>query len=187
MNLSTVKWAQWDKTQSRELLGLFICVCIALCTIFAHNIAQNRPDNFPSYPPITIAPMMSIWGKGGDLSSKQIRLAKRLSKQADDAYCVESWWLTLTRFWATSPAAQVERRTMSQTWTKTWSESHPDKQQTNRLVFSQFPDKPRLFHKHLTVSWSLTSLFSTNIRLYQRRKVRDGKLSTPSKGRLEIY
>jgi len=50
MNLSTVKWAQWDKTQSRELLVLFICVCIALCTIVAHNIAQNRPDNFPSYP-----------------------------------------------------------------------------------------------------------------------------------------
>jgi len=48
MKLSTVKWAQWDKTQSR---GLFICVCIALCTIVAHNIAQNRPDNFPSYPP----------------------------------------------------------------------------------------------------------------------------------------
>ena len=51
MNLSTVKWAQWDKTQSRELLGLFICVCIALCTIIAYNIAHNRPDNFPSYPP----------------------------------------------------------------------------------------------------------------------------------------
>jgi len=47
MNLSTVKWTQWDKTQSRELLGLFICVCIALCTI----VAQNRPDNFASYPP----------------------------------------------------------------------------------------------------------------------------------------
>ena len=41
MNLRTVKWAQWDKTQSRELLGLFICVCTALCTIVAHNIAQN--------------------------------------------------------------------------------------------------------------------------------------------------
>ena len=40
-----------QKTQSRELLGLFICVCIALCTIVAHNTAQNRPDNFPSYPP----------------------------------------------------------------------------------------------------------------------------------------
>jgi len=51
MNLSTVKWAQRDKTQSRELLGLFICVCIALCTIVAHNIAQNRPDSFPSCPP----------------------------------------------------------------------------------------------------------------------------------------
>ena len=35
----------------RDLLGLFICVCIALCTIVAHNIAQNRPDSFPPYPP----------------------------------------------------------------------------------------------------------------------------------------
>jgi len=51
MNLSTVKWVKRDKTQSRELLGLFICMCIALCTIVKHNIAQNRPDNFPSYPP----------------------------------------------------------------------------------------------------------------------------------------
>jgi len=51
MNLSTVKWAEWDKTQSRHLLGLFICVCIALCTIVAHHVAQNRPDNFPCYPP----------------------------------------------------------------------------------------------------------------------------------------
>jgi len=50
MNLCTVKWAQWDKTQSRELLGLFIWVCISLCTIVAHNTAQNRPDNFPCYP-----------------------------------------------------------------------------------------------------------------------------------------
>ena len=25
-------------------------MCTALCTIVAHNIAQNRPDNFPSYP-----------------------------------------------------------------------------------------------------------------------------------------
>jgi len=51
MNLSTVKWAQWDKTQSRELLGLLVCACIALYTIVAHNIAQKRPDNFLSYPP----------------------------------------------------------------------------------------------------------------------------------------
>ena len=26
-------------------------MCIALCTIVVHNIAQNRPDNFSSYPP----------------------------------------------------------------------------------------------------------------------------------------
>jgi len=51
MNLSTVKCAQWDKTQSIELIVLFICVCTSLCTIVAHNTAQNRPDNFPSCPP----------------------------------------------------------------------------------------------------------------------------------------
>jgi len=51
MNLSRVKWAQWDKTQSRELLVPFIWVCSSLCTIVTHNTAQNRPDNFPSCPP----------------------------------------------------------------------------------------------------------------------------------------
>ena len=35
-------------------VSLFIYVSIALCTIVAHNIAQNRPDNFPSYPPDNI-------------------------------------------------------------------------------------------------------------------------------------
>ena len=25
-------------------------MCIVLCTIVAHNIAQNRPDTFPTYP-----------------------------------------------------------------------------------------------------------------------------------------
>jgi len=39
----------------QRIVSLFICVCIALCTIVAHNIAQNRPDSFPPYPPdITI-------------------------------------------------------------------------------------------------------------------------------------
>jgi len=61
MNISTAKWAQSDKTQSRDLLGLFIRLFIALCTIVAHNIAQYRPDNFPStLQTITIAPMMSV-------------------------------------------------------------------------------------------------------------------------------
>jgi len=72
MNLSTVKWAQWDKQNPiQRTVSLFICVCIALCTIAAHNIAQNRPDSFPSYPPdITTAPMMSIWGKGACVSAR---------------------------------------------------------------------------------------------------------------------
>jgi len=35
----------------QRTVSLFICVCITLCTIVAHNIAQNRPDSFPTYPP----------------------------------------------------------------------------------------------------------------------------------------
>ena len=35
----------------QRTVSLFICVCIALCTIVAYNIAQNRPDSFPPYPP----------------------------------------------------------------------------------------------------------------------------------------
>jgi len=35
----------------QRTVSLFICVCIALCTIVANNIAQNRPDSFPPYPP----------------------------------------------------------------------------------------------------------------------------------------
>ena len=35
----------------QRTVSLFICVCIALCTIVAHNIAQNRPDSFPPYSP----------------------------------------------------------------------------------------------------------------------------------------
>ena len=35
----------------QRTVSLFICVCSSLCTIVAHNIAQNRPDNFPSCPP----------------------------------------------------------------------------------------------------------------------------------------
>jgi len=34
----------------QRTVSLFICVCIALCTIVAHNIAQNRPDSFSPYP-----------------------------------------------------------------------------------------------------------------------------------------
>jgi len=35
----------------QRTVSLFICVCIALRTIVAHNIALNRPDSFPPHPP----------------------------------------------------------------------------------------------------------------------------------------
>jgi len=34
----------------RTVSSVHMCVCIALCTIVAHNIAHNRPDNFPLLP-----------------------------------------------------------------------------------------------------------------------------------------
>jgi len=66
MNLSTVKWAQWDKNPIQRTVSLFICVCIALCTML-HTIL-HRTDLIVSsltLQTITTAPMMSIWGKGG--------------------------------------------------------------------------------------------------------------------------
>ena len=47
---------QLDKTQC-------ICMCIALCKIVAHNIAQNRPDNFPlTLQTITTHPICDLRG-----------------------------------------------------------------------------------------------------------------------------
>ena len=79
MNLGTVKWAQWDKTQSRELLVLFMCVCGSLCTIVAHNTAHNRPDNFPSCPPAC-----------KKLSDKRAGMVFCLEQGAND--CIWSIW-----------------------------------------------------------------------------------------------
>jgi len=66
MNLSTVKWAQWDKTQSRELC---VCsyVCASHCAQLLHTIL-HRTDLIVfrlTLQTITTTPMMSIWGKGG--------------------------------------------------------------------------------------------------------------------------
>jgi len=62
-----VKWAQWDKTQSRELLGPFTCVCALHCVQLLHTILHRRDlIIFPlALHTITIAAMMSIWGKEG--------------------------------------------------------------------------------------------------------------------------
>ena len=64
MNLSTVKWAQCDKTQSRELLVLFICALH--CVQLLHTIL-HRTDLiiFPvTLQTTTISVMMSFEGKG---------------------------------------------------------------------------------------------------------------------------
>ena len=99
MNLSTVKWAQWDKTQSRKLLCLFIRVWIALCTIVAHNSAQNRPDNFPSYPPDNHhCPMMSTWGKAIVNKGKYCTKRKRCSLSAQRSMVSLSSWAKWTTF-----------------------------------------------------------------------------------------
>ena len=81
MNLSTVKWAQWDKTQSWELL---VCsyVCASHCAQLLHTIL-HRTDLivFPlTLQTITTAPMMSIWGKGGISLINQTSMIKH------------SWW-----------------------------------------------------------------------------------------------
>jgi len=39
-------------------------VCIALCTIVAHNTAQNRPGNFPSYTPDNHHCSTDVWFEG---------------------------------------------------------------------------------------------------------------------------
>ena len=62
---STVKWAQWDKTQSRELL---VCsyVCASHCAQLLHTIL-HRTDLIVFHltlQTIAIAPTMTIWGKG---------------------------------------------------------------------------------------------------------------------------
>jgi len=72
MNLSTVKWAQWDKTQSRELLGLFMCA--VYCVQLLHTILHRTYlIIFPlALQTITTAPMMSIWGKGGNFEGEKL-------------------------------------------------------------------------------------------------------------------
>jgi len=53
-------------------------VCALHCAQLLRTIlAQNRPDNFPSYHPITITPMMSIWGKGGGNCNIEVYFVSR--------------------------------------------------------------------------------------------------------------
>jgi len=60
----------------QRTVSLFICVCIALCTIVAQNTAQNRPDNFPPYPPDNHHSSDDVYLREGDSTT-----------YVDAAYC----------------------------------------------------------------------------------------------------
>ena len=95
MNLSTVKWAQWDKTHFRELSGLFICVCIALCTTVAHHIAQNRmgPECWSSTIVVlrnlsNYIPTVNLPGSWRRFRAHHQRLVPVLFKDVEDVHLV---------------------------------------------------------------------------------------------------
>jgi len=94
---------------NKQLLSLFIHVRIALCTILAHNTAQNRPDNFPSHPPnnhhlsddvylrqggrasgvyILLNQMQLTWFKG-QAYAKKIRVSQWFPKGLNENLCTQ--------------------------------------------------------------------------------------------------
>ena len=74
MNPGTVKWAQWHKTQSRELSDCSSKCAYDCAQLSVHNTAQNSSDNLPSYPQtIVIALMLSIGVEGGSTRQNWIK------------------------------------------------------------------------------------------------------------------
>jgi len=61
MNLSTVKWAQWDKFQSSELLGLSYLRTLHCAQLLHTILHRTGPIIFPlTHQTITIDQMMFI-------------------------------------------------------------------------------------------------------------------------------
>ena len=64
----------------QRTVSLFMCVCIALCTIVAHNIAQNRPDSFRPYPPDDHHCSDDVYlREGGDMQCTQQWICSKFS------------------------------------------------------------------------------------------------------------
>jgi len=61
--------------------SLFICVCITLCTIVAHNIAQNRPDSLTTYPPDNHHCSDDVYLREGGYKQPSIMVNNALIKQ----------------------------------------------------------------------------------------------------------
>jgi len=84
MNLSTVKWAQWDKTQSRELL---VCsyVCASHCAQLLHTIL-HRTDLIVFPLPSRQSPLLR-WclfegrGENGNITSYRIVIKRERNKR----------------------------------------------------------------------------------------------------------
>jgi len=74
----------------RTVRSVHVCA-LHCCTIVAHNIAQNRPDNFPSNPPDNHHHSDDVYLREGGTptSPKRVKIAVRLlqtSKEHTSAY-----------------------------------------------------------------------------------------------------
>ena len=58
-------------------------VCISLCTIVAHNTAQNSCDNLPSYPPNNHHNSDDVYWRGGVPSLETVNLLDLCSYTAE--------------------------------------------------------------------------------------------------------
>jgi len=67
-----------------------MCVCIALCTIVAHNIAQNRPDSFPPYPPDNHHSSDDVYLREGGTVSQTVPMYHIIQMNNNFTACVQS-------------------------------------------------------------------------------------------------
>jgi len=86
-----------------------VCVCTALCTTVAHHTAQNRPDNFPSYPPDNLHCSDDVYlREGGDGNRKctqswgWARTRRVSSRQSQDKTCKRRRWADIETYDETS-------------------------------------------------------------------------------------
>jgi len=96
----------------QRTVSLFICVCIALCTIVAHNIVQNRPDSFPPYPPDNHHCSDDVYLREGGTAESRMHLVSRklVSSEAQHETGVSECYLGVFRRWVESFLGIIELR-----------------------------------------------------------------------------
>jgi len=75
----------------QRTVSLFICVRIALCTIVAHNIAQNRPDSFPPYPPDNHHCSDDVYLREGGVMSQRKAPQRSITRRNVLIFCSLLW------------------------------------------------------------------------------------------------